>query len=77
MTDPSADYTAEELARIELLLAERRPVPAASFRGDLGRAVAIEVRRRRITARPEHLWARVIAPVAVGAVLLAVAAAQL
>lgn len=77
MTEPSADHTPEELARIELLLAERRPVPARAFRGDLGRSVAVEVRRRRITARPEHLWARAGLLCAAGAALLAAAAAQL
>lgn len=77
MTDPPADHTAKELACLEHLLSERRPIPATAFRGQLAQAVAVEVRRRRITARPEHLWARVALLATAGAALLAAAAAQL
>lgn len=77
MTEPPVDPTAEELARIEQQLSERRPAPAPAFRGRLAQAVAHEARRRRITARPQRLWARVALLVAAGTALLTVAVVQL
>lgn len=80
MTDLPHDITPAERERLERLtqrLEVGRPVPATEFRGDLGRAVTEEARRRRIRARPERLWSYVLALSAAGTTLLAVAATQL
>lgn len=79
MTDLPPDTSpadAEGLARMAHRLEAGRPVPAPEFRGGLGRAVEGETRRRRIRPRPPGLWKLVGGLVALGSLLLAVAAAQ-
>jgi hypothetical protein len=65
-----------ELLQVAALLESGRPMPAAAFRGELGRAVAAEARARHLRPRPEHLWLIVTLLVLAGAALLVVAAAQ-
>ncbi|MCW3011335.1 MAG: hypothetical protein JWO90_1739 [Solirubrobacterales bacterium] len=69
------DTEAEARLMAERLEAER-PVAAAAFRGDLGRAVALDAKRRHLRPRPSRLWPQVAALAIVGAAFLAFAAAQ-
>jgi hypothetical protein len=66
MSDPDPE--------LERALAEARPAPAAGWRGDLGRALDDERHRRRLRARPAHLYATTAALALGGAALLAFAA---
>lgn len=64
------------LLRLAAQLDEARPTPPAGFRGELGRAVAVDAQRRHLRPRPPQLWLTVAALTVVGLVLLLVAATQ-
>lgn len=66
MTEPADD------AALERLLAGERQVPAAGFRGELGRRVAIE--DPGLGSRPSHLRLRVALYVTAGGAVGAIGA---